>query len=48
MIDDFDDGLSADEQDAAMGLLYAELEDDEIAEYESDLAIWEHSQGIGY
>ena len=48
MIDDFDDGLSDVEQDAAMRLMNAELEDDEIADYESDMAIWEHSMGIGY
>ena len=48
MIDDFDDGLTDVEQDAAMDLLRAELLDEEIADYESELAIWEHSMGIGY
>ena len=48
MIDDFDDGLSDDEQDAAIREMHRVLEDDEIADYESDLVIYEHSQGIGF
>ena len=48
MIDDFDDGLSLDEQDAAMLEMHRILEDNDIADYEDNLVLWEHSQGIGF
>jgi hypothetical protein len=48
MLDDFDDGLSLAEQETVMRLFLVEFEDNDIADYESDLELWEHSQGIGF
>ena len=45
MIDDFDDGLSLDEQDAAMYSMNTELQDEDNADFELAVAIWENSQG---
>lgn len=48
MIDDFDDDLSDDEQDDAMREMHRVLEDQMIADFESDMVLWDHSQGIGF
>ena len=48
MIDDFDDGLSLDEQDAAMHSMNIELQNEDNADFELAVAIWENSQGLDY
>lgn len=48
MIDDFDDDLSTEEQEAAIREMHRVLQDEDNADFELAVAIWENSQGLDY